>query len=269
MPFHSALTQYFTREELSKAEPIVADALSKLRRPIDSLKFNELPYAARKAIGVEFAKLNVPYEAKGHLVERVLQRRQTRAILAIFRGEQSLIEAAEETKIRQIILAKELERRRPELEQIFGHEGRVLRRASGAQERDAASENLDAADLSLWDWGPEQYKAILEAARRAGTKPSDFIGAWEAFRLKIFDERDRRKIARQICLLISQQGQEPQHEALPIEELHLVIEHLAQLAAATDQKNIAEYRVAAPDGSSRSASSRLSKPGPRQNTNKH
>jgi hypothetical protein len=259
MANYRAYAQYLTRETLSRAEPVIDDALSKLGGPIQSLTWNGLPYAAKRKLGTEVSKgLDVPYEAGLHLVKMVLERRQTRAIIAVFRGERTLIEAAAETKISPVVLGKELELRRPALERIFDPEGPALRRTSGAQaqKQDVAVGELDDAILSVWDQGSEQYKAIVDAAQRVGTTPSVFIGALEAFRSQTFDPRDPRTIARQTRLLLFQRGKQEQlSEAIPIGEPYGVIKHLAQLSATKSQKDIAEYAVPATGDSSQSAES--------------
>jgi hypothetical protein len=253
-------TQYFTPEVLSRAEPIIDDAISKLRRPIQSLTWNELSYPEARQLARELTKrLDVPYAIAPHLVKLVLDRRETRAVLSVFSGERTLEEAAAETRISRSDLAEELEARRPELQRIFGPERQAIR-------------GWDHAMLSFWDQGSAQEKAIAEAAQMVGTTPPVFIAALETFRRQIFDPaRDPKTIARQITLLLSRQGeQEHQSEAISIEKVHNVVEGLVRQLSGetTKKKDITEYRITTPGDTSQSAESQSVKPPSRGNSRK-
>jgi hypothetical protein len=118
---------YYTRETLLKAESIIERALSKIEGPIGSLALEKLTQAERMRCSRELAKrLDLPKSLPLQLIEQVIRRRMTRAVLAVFTGKRTLEEAAAEGRISPSDVAETLEIRTPELERIFGSQGRAL-----------------------------------------------------------------------------------------------------------------------------------------------
>jgi hypothetical protein len=111
---------YYTPEALARAEPVVKDALSTIARPIGNLKWSQWTRPERTLVSAQIVKqLSIPHRVVPRLVGLVLERRKTREIIAVFKRERTLKEAAANVQIPPSKLAEELEARMPHLQRVF------------------------------------------------------------------------------------------------------------------------------------------------------